>query len=297
MVRLSVLSPALILTAGVAAGAAMDATIKHLAHTNHVLLVVLGRYVFGTLFALAIWAQAGRPRITPGMVRAHGLRGLVVAACSTSFFWGLTVLPLAEAVTLTFIYPLVVPFAAWAMIGERVRLASMASAGLGFIGVLIAALGGPDAAVSPLHAWGVASVLFSALTFAIAMVILRARAQTDGAAIVGLMASLMPGLLIAAPAIALSPPPLWSDWPIFLLMGAFAATLTYLTARAYALAEAQLLAPIHYTELIWAALFGFAIFHETPRPQVLLGAILIIGASLFSAYEERRATLQPKDAT
>jgi drug/metabolite transporter (DMT)-like permease len=64
----------------------------------------------------------------------------------------------------------------------------------------------------------------------------------------------------------------------------------YLISHAYARAEAQQLAPIHYTELLWASLYGYLFFHETPRPQVLLGAGLIIAACLYTAYEERRLT-------
>ena len=69
------LPPALVLTLAIMAGSSMDATIKWLAQTNNILLVTLGRYVFGSLFSLGIWFHAGRPTITLEMWRAHGLRG------------------------------------------------------------------------------------------------------------------------------------------------------------------------------------------------------------------------------
>ncbi len=106
------LAPALVLMLAVAVMSAMDATIKHLAQTNHVFLVTLGRYLFGTLFALGIWAHAGRPAITPDMWRAHGVRGGVIAIAATSFFWALTLLPLVEVITLSFFSLLLVPFCA-----------------------------------------------------------------------------------------------------------------------------------------------------------------------------------------
>lgn len=292
MSRLGVLPPALILLVAITAGSAMDATIKFLTHTNHVLIVTLGRYVFGAMFSLAIWRQAGKPPITREMWRAHALRGFVIAGTATSFFWALTVLPLAEAVTLSFIYPLLVPFVAWIGLGERVRAQSMIAAVVGFAGVIIAAQGGPSVEESPMHALGVTAVLVSAALFSIAMVLLRQRAQTDGAPIVGLMTSLIPAFIVAGPAIAFAPPPNWSDWPFFLMMGALAAVLTYLMARAYAGAEAQQLAPIHYTELIWATAFGYFIFHETTRPEIYIGAAFIIAACLYTTYEERRLSLK-----
>ncbi len=286
--RALTLSPALTLLTAIAFGSCMDATIKYLAHSNHVLLVTFARYSIGAVFSMGIWLHAGRPGITAEMWRAHTLRGFVITIAATTFFWALTVLPLAEAVTLTFIYPLVVPFAARVMLGEQLRASSLVTAVIGFVGVVIAAQGGPSAQESPMHTLGVISVLISACSFAVAMTLLRQRAQMDGAVIVGLMTSLIPAFIIAGPAIALSPPPRVADWPFFIQLGALAAGFMYLMAAAYARAEAQQLAPIHYTELLWASTIGFFIFHETPRVQIFAGAALIIAACVFTAYEERR---------
>jgi drug/metabolite transporter (DMT)-like permease len=288
--------PALILTAAIVLGSAMDATIKYLTATNAVLVVVLGRYVVGSAFSAALYWRKGAPPISAGMWKAHAWRGVFIAGTATSFFWSLTVLPLAEAVALSFIYPLIVPFAAALMLGERVRPTSLLAAGVGFAGVVIAAQGAPSVEEAPLRALGVAAVLISAALFAIAMVLLRQRAQLDGPLIVSLMSSLIPALIVAIPAIVLSPPPQWSDWPAFLLMGALAAAFMYLLARAYAGAEAQQLAPIHYTELVWASILGYLIFQETPRPEIYAGAALIIAACLYAAYDERRLSRRPKEA-
>ena len=289
------LPPALVLTLAIVAGASMDATIKWLSQTNHVLLVAFGRYLFGALFSFAIWHRAGRPTISAEMWRAHGLRGFVIAVCAVTFFWALSILPLAEAVTLSFIYPLLAPFVASVVLKERVRAASVICALIGFSGVIVAMQGAPSEAESPLHELGVAAVLTSAAFFSIAMVLLRERAQKDGAAIVGLMTSVVPGIILFAPAIAFATPPALGDGPYFLLMGALAAVFMYMMAQAYARAEAQQLAPIHYTELIYATIIGYIIFHETPRVEIYLGAALIIAACLWAAYDERRLALPPKE--
>lgn len=287
-------SPTLVLVLAMVAGAAMDATIKHLGQSNHVLLVALGRYAFGALFSLSVYLHAGQPKITPAMWRFHGLRGVLIALGGTGFFWAFTVLPLAETITYSFVGLLMIPFAAAALIGERLRPTSVLAGFVGFAGVMVAMQGAPSAGQSPQHALGVAIVLVAALLFAVAMVMMRKRAAADGVAIVGLLSSLMPALIVAGPALAIAPPPSWSDWPVFLLMGAFAAIFMYLMARAYAGAEAQQLAPIHYTELIWATLIGYAVFHETPRPQIYAGALLIITAGLYAAYDERRLARRAK---
>lgn len=282
------LPPALVLTGAIIAGSAMDATIKYLSLTNHVLLVAFGRYLFGTAFSAMIWWRAGHPAIDREMWRAHGLRGFVIAICAVTFFWALSVLPLAEAVTLSFIYPLLAPFVARIVLKESVRPSSVICAFVGFAGVIVAMQGAPSEAESPQHDLGVAAVLVSAAFFSIAMVLLRERAQKDGAPIVGLMTSLIPGLILVIPTIAFATPPQLSNWPFFLQLGALAAVFMYMMAQAYARAEAQLLAPIHYTELLWASMIGFVIFRETPRPEIYAGAALIIAACLYAAYDERR---------
>lgn len=287
--------PALVLTLAIIAGASMDATIKHLAQTNHVLLVAFGRYLFGAMFSLLIWWRAGHPAISAEMWRAHGLRGFVIATCAVTFFWALSVLPLAEAVALSFIYPLLAPFVAAVILKERIRPSSVICALIGFAGVIVAMQGAPSNAESPQHDLGVIAVLVSAFFFSIAMVLLRERSQKDGAAIVSLMTSVVPGLILVAPTTALATPPLLSDLPFFLLLGALAAVFMYLMAQAYARAEAQQLAPIHYTELIYASIIGFVIFHETPRVEIYLGATLIVAACLWAAYDERRVALKPKE--
>lgn len=288
------LPPALVLTLAIVAGACMDATIKFLSQTNHVLLVAFGRYLFGALFSFLIYWRAGRPTIDKEMWRAHFLRGFVIATCAVTFFWALSILPLAEAVALSFIYPLIAPFAARVILGERIRASSIICAAIGFAGVIVAIQGAPSEAESPQHDLGVAAVLVSAFFFSIAMVLLRERSQKDGAAIVGLMTGLIPGLIVAGPTLIFATPPNLETWPFFLLMGALAAVFMYMMAQAYARAEAQQLAPIHYTELIWASAIGYVIFHETPRVEIYMGASLIVGACLWAAYDERRIALRAK---
>lgn len=294
--RAAALPPAAVLAVAVTAGSGMDATIKYLALSSPIITVIFARYALASVFSWFIWKRAGAPRISAEMWRANGVRGIVIAAAASLFFWALTVLPLAEAVTYSFIYPLIMPFVARLMLGERIRITSIVSAGLGFVGVLVATQGAPSAQVSPLHWLGVAAVLTSASLFSLAMILMRARARADGVEIANLMTSVVPGLILALPALLFGGMPHLTDWPVFLLMGALAATFMYLVARAYANAEAQTLAPIHYTELVWASLIGFVVFNEAPRMQVFAGAALIIAACLYLAYDGARAARAAKEA-
>ncbi len=279
------LKPMLIGAAGLAFLCAMDAVIKYLNDDHAVLIVVIGRYLLGTALALMVWWGAGRPRLTREMLPAHLLRGAMIAASAFLFYWSLTVLTLAEAITLSFTAPLLTPPLAWAMLGERMRWQNFAAGILGFIGVLVAVQGADIRGEARLL--GLAAVSGAALTYAVALVLLRARAAADGSVVVTLMGSLLP-LLMLTPALVFLPAdlrvmPALSALPWFVLLGLLGNLGVQLLSRAYARADAQTLAPIEFTALPWAALFGWAFFGEGVAPAIWLGGGIIAAACLWSS--------------
>ncbi len=283
--------PVALAALGLFALAAMDSLIKGLSQHLSVFAIAFWRYAFGLIVAGGIYWSAGRPKILPEMWAPHGVRGLFAAAAALLFFYAVSVLPLAEAVTLGFIAPLLIPFVAWIVLKERVRLESVISGIVGFAGAALAASAEPAAiaAANPQRLWGLAAIIGSAVAYAITIVLLRARAGKDGAPIVGLMQALVPTALLAGPAFALAPPPPLSFAPLLALTGALGTAAWFLLIKAYARAEAQRLAPLEFTTLLWASLFGFAFFDETPRLQTFAGAALIIAAVAGGEWAIRRA--------
>jgi S-adenosylmethionine uptake transporter len=267
---------------------AMDGVIKHLVATNDALVVTLGRYVFGAMFALVIWQRSGSPSLTREMWKAHAVRGVVIAISASLFFWCVSVLPLAELITICFVAPLLIPFVARAVLAEKIRPRSIIAGLVGFAGVVVASVGTRFDAMDPERLLGVAGAIGSAVTYALSITLLRGRAGKDGAAVVGVLSSVIPGAIIALPTALTGDLPPASDLPAFLALGAFAAAGMWFFARAYANAEAQVLAPLEYTALIWAAIIGYAFFAEVPHPQVWAGAVVIIGACLWGAHEPKR---------
>ncbi|MEZ5914510.1 MAG: DMT family transporter [Parvularculaceae bacterium] len=140
---------------------------------------------------------------------------------------------------------------------------------------------------------GIAGALFSAVTYALAIVLMRSRASKDGPEAIALLGAIVPGLIVAVPAFATGKAPPATDLPYFLALGALASAGIYLLARAYAHAEAQVLAPLEFTALIWASLIGFFFFAEVPRPQVGLGGAVIVAACLWGARKEKAKILTP----
>lgn len=278
--------PVLLYVIGIAIFCAMDAVMNLLVDRNPVLMATWWRYVVAIGFTFAIWAGSGRPAIRREMLPVHALRGAVIAASAFLFFWSLTRLTLAEAVTFSFIAPLLVPPLAAMFLKERMEGASLAAAALGFLGVLVAA-GGDIAGLDTARIAGIAAVLGGAFTYALSLVMMRARAARDGAAIVSLLGAVFPMLVLAPFAWALVPAsrmmPGAGDLGWLLLAGLFGALALQFIARAYARAEAQKLAPFEYTALGWAALFGWLFFSEPVGWRTWAGAGIIAAACLWQA--------------
>lgn len=282
------ISPLLIAAGGVAFLCAMDAVMKHVVATTHPLTATFGRSLLSLIFAIPLWFAVGRPALTRDVLGAHAIRGTVMAFSAGSFFWALTVLPLAEAVTLSFVAPLIIPFIAWALLRERPRLTSLLAGAIGFAGVLVTTQGAPESADTPERTLGIVMMMAAAVAWATSLVLLRGRAGRDGPAIVVLMGGLVPALLLAPVAGAIGRMPSADAWLWLLLAAALTVAGVWMLTRAYARAEAQVLAPIEFTALAWAALLGWLFFAELPRLEVWVGAAIIIASCLFAAWDERR---------
>jgi S-adenosylmethionine uptake transporter len=277
--------PFVLAAAGIAALCALDATVKQLTLSYTVAYAVLGRYVFGTLFAFAVWWWQGRPRLTRDMLPAHVLRGCLIAVTAFLFFFALTRLGLAEAIALSFISPLLIPPLAHLLLGEKMRGPVLLAALAGFAGVLITVQGAPSFGGD--RGLALAAILAAALTYALAAIVMRARAAKDGSTLLTLTSATIPMLLLSPAAIG-APLPTASALGLAVLAGLLGNLGIQLLARAYAAAEAQSLGVLEFTALPWAALFGWLFFDQAVRPQVWLGATVIFAACLWVGRVDRQ---------
>jgi S-adenosylmethionine uptake transporter len=277
--------PFVLAAAGIASLCALDATVNALTLSYSVAYAVLGRYVFGTLFAIVVWWWQGRPRLTREMVPAHVLRGILIAITAFLFFFSLTRLGMAEAITLSFISPLLIPPLAHLFLGEKMRGAVLLAAVVGFAGVLITVQGAPSFGGD--RGLALAAILGAALTYALAAIVMRARAAKDGSTLLTLSSAAIPMVLLSPAAID-APLPTAGALGLAVLAGLLGNLGIQLLARAYASAEAQALGVLEFTALPWAALFGWLFFDQSVRPQVWLGATVIFAACLWVGRADRQ---------
>lgn len=262
----------------------MDACIKSLTPHYATFQIAFMRFAMGTIFATGLYLWHRPPRPSRDTVRYNALRSVLVVVTGVSFFFALGKLAMAEAMALSFVSPLFMALFGVLILGERfdARIAIALAAGIAGMSVIASGRLGTGGAMSTDMLLGAGAVLLSAMTYALAMVLLRARAQLDPLPTIVLFQNAGPALLLAVPALTVWRTPTAADLALYLFIGALGVGGHTLLTHAFARAEAIRLAPVHYVVLVWGILFGFVFFAEIPTLWTLAGAALIVIATLLT---------------
>jgi len=289
MHRRSRLVPFLAACLGIASFSAMDAVMKGASLAAGVYTALVLRNALGTIAILPLWLKNGARLPSRAGMTLHIKRSTTVAIMAPLFFWGLVRMPIAEAIALSFIAPLIALYLAAAMLGEAIRVQSILASLIGFGGVVIivaARLG--DGMAGTANGWSIAAVLTSAVFYALNLVLQRQQAQVAGPVEVALFQNLLVGLFLlpAAPWLLRG---IELSVAVHVAGAALLAVVSLLLLTwAYARAEAQVLLPVEYTGFAWAALFGWLWFGEAVTWTTLAGVALIIGACWMAARSDVR---------
>ena len=219
----------------------------------------------------------------------HALRGGLSVCSMLTFFEALRHLPLATTIAICFASPLLMTLMSVPLLRERVGPARWAAVVLGLCGVFV--IVGPEVAQGSLGI-GAVLALAAAFFYAGAMTCVRWLSSTESDlsmmvsqnAIMGLAG--LVGLLFVPPTM---PSP--AMWGVIAASAAVLLASQRLTFRALRVAPVSAVAPFQYTELVWAALFGWLFWNEWPGPHVWWGASLVVAAGLFTIWHERRRAM------
>jgi S-adenosylmethionine uptake transporter len=269
--------PFITVTAGIFTFSLMDALMKGASIAVGAYSAMLLRSAFGVLLMVPLWRSGGGTWPAPAALKLHALRGAISAVMATTFFYSLVRLPLAEAIALSFIAPLIALYLAAVMLKEQIGRGAVLASLFGFAGVLVIAgsrIG--TTTYTPQIGWGIAAVLVSAVLYAINLILQRKQAQIASPREVALFQMGFSGLflLFAAPWLLVVPG--WQTTAAVLASAALAAVSLMLLSWGYGRAEAQALLPIEYSAFIWAALLGWLIFAEAVTGATVAGAALIV---------------------
>ncbi|MEO6040862.1 MAG: DMT family transporter [Croceibacterium sp.] len=177
MARNPALKPFASIVLAVALFSLMDALMKGASLAAGTYSALLLRGFCGLALTLPPYlATGGRWPRRPALA-VHLMRGLVAAAMAYTFFWGITQMPLAEAIALSFIAPLIALYLAAAVLGEQVTRRAIAASLIGLVGVAVIAAGRIRAdALGGHSALGLAAIMASALLYAWNLVLQRQQA-------------------------------------------------------------------------------------------------------------------------
>ncbi|MET0605798.1 MAG: DMT family transporter [Beijerinckiaceae bacterium] len=275
--------PALLAGLGVGVLSGMDALIKNVAARHHTFEIAFLRYAIGLIFAGAVLAIARPGWPSRESLIVNSSRSFIVALTASCFFFALGALPLAETIALSFLSPIFLAIFGLIVLREPLdgRIAVALLAGLAGMLVIVGPRIGAEG-YSGTAALGAIAALASAVFYALAMTLLRARARHDPVVTIVFIQNIGPALILLVPALFVWRTPDPADWWIFLGIGGLGVFGHLLLAMAFARAEAARLAPIEYTALVYAAGFGLIFYNEWPTAWVLAGAALIVCAAVAS---------------
>jgi drug/metabolite transporter (DMT)-like permease len=281
---------ALILASTVFLGVS-DVTAKYLSATLPSIEIAWIRFlVFALIMSPAMLSGSPLRSHRPGL---QVMRGVALLGSSLLFISGLRFLPIAEASATGFVSPLFVTALSIVFLGESVGVRRWLATAVGLIGVLIILRPGTGA----FHPAAFFPIV-SALAWACTLIMTRMMSGSEHAmttmtysSIVGvcILCALVPFVWVA---------PSWHDILFGIFIGVASTAGQWIVVLAFRYADASVLAPFSYTQLLWVSILGFVIFGELPDIWTVTGAVFIVGSGLYTAHRERlrRSQLLEQDA-
>lgn len=264
--------------------ASSDAMAKYLSRTGmpSVEIAWIRFLVFVVILLPIVLAPAsGNPmRSTRPLLQVF--RGLGLLCSSIFFIMALGYLPIAEATATGFISPLFVTGLSVLFLGEKVGLRRWTATIAGLLGVLIIVRPG-TAAFQP----GTIFPIISALGWATALVLTRKISGADRA-ITTMAFSAITGFLVLSVIVPFYwIAPTWTQIALGIGIGVAATVGHWIVVLAFRFADASVLAPFSYVQLVWVTLIGFFVFSEVPDAVTFAGAAIIIASGVYTAHRER----------
>jgi S-adenosylmethionine uptake transporter len=275
MARVAAMPPVLMATLGIFLLTGMDAVVKAQMQTHPVVVSIFLRFVMGGLVALVAMAWLAPPRPTGPEVRANLLRVPLVVLTAGSFFYSISQLPLAEAISLSFLAPAFIAVLGVVLLKEKLDRNILLALAAGFAGMLVMLLPKLQEGITG-STLGVIAALFSAFAYAFNIILLRRLAVNQHPATIVAFQNWGPAVLLLPAAVWFWSSPDGADLAMFLLSGLLGTSGHLLLTYAFSRANASRLAPTEYTSLVWAAIIGFTMFGEVPTLYTFAGAALIV---------------------
>jgi len=273
---------ALILASTVFLGAS-DVTAKYLSATLPSIEIAWIRFlVFALIMAPSMLPGSPLYALRTKNLGLQLMRGTALLGSSLFFISGLRFLPIAEASATGFVAPLFVTALSIVFLGESVGLRRWIATAVGLIGVLIILRPGSGAfhpaAVFP---------LVSAFAWACTLIMTRMMSGMERAVTTMTYSSIAGVCILSALVPSVWVTPSWHDILFGIFIGVASTAGQWIVVLAFRYADASVLAPFSYSQLLWVSMLGFLIFGEVPDIWTVTGAAFIVASGLYTAHRER----------
>lgn len=259
-----------------------DTLAKLLTVHFHPLQVVWMRMIGLVIGVFFLFYRHGIKLFSTPKPKLQLLRGAVAAGSGTLFIYAINYVPLADAIAVTFVAPFLVTILGATVLKEPVGLRRWLAVLVGFVGMLVVIRPG----MGVFHP-AIFLVILAAGFFAIRQLLSRWLSGVDSVSTTVAYTSVVAFAItsIALPFVWITP----SGLPIVLMivgLALSAAVGEVFIIRALDVAQSVVLAPMHYTLIIWGTLYGFWFFGELPDSWTFVGCGIIVASGLYTTYRE-----------
>ena len=255
----------------------MDALAKYLSWSLPVLQITWGRYFFTVFFTLSfiliffrknlVWSKNPKLQI---------IRALILLSANILFFYSISVISLAKALTLAFIHPLIVTALSPLFLKEKVGIKRWFAVLIGFIGVLIVIRPGfIELNMPSIAAFG------TGVCYGFYLMITRKLSNTDNPLLTLLFTGVVGAIIMTSIMPVVWVPPTLNQWYMLASIGLVASVAHGFIIISFRMAEASKLAPLSYSEIITNIIIGYYVFSDMPDKWTFVGLFVIMLSGIY----------------
>ena len=260
----------------------MDGFAKYLSADLPILQITWARYFFTVAFTLPImFFFFNKQLVWSDKPKLQILRGLILLSANICFFYAISVISLAKALTLAFIAPLIVTAFSPILLGEKVGLRRWTAVIIGFTGsLLVIRPGFVEINFASLSALG------TGFLYGFYLIITRKLSTSDNPLLTLLITGAVGAFLVSLVIPFYWVKPTFNQWSLMAGIGIFACIGHIFLILSLKYADASKLAPLGYTEIIPNVLIGYYFFNELPDNWTYLGLSIIILSGLYISWRQ-----------
>ena len=267
------------------------AMLRQATATVHPFEVSFFRNFFGLLVLLPWFFRQGAAPLKTQIFRLHLLRAVLSASGGLCLIFAISIAPLARIAALGFLVPIFTTIGAITFLGEQVSVRRWVAIIVGFAGTFVIIRPGFEAIDL-----GTTLRLISTLIFGGMLTLMKEMTRTDSSVTITIYGSLLTTPMFFLAALPFWEWPSWNELAWLAVIGAIGTISLLIFAQALKIADANVIMPIDFLQLIWAALFGFILFAEVPNRFTFIGGFMIFASTTYIAWRESRLTKPSRSA-